>query len=313
MHADDPLTHLLDRASLHSELVCRTVGRGRWALALAARPVLVLHHVLDGTCVLRAKDVDQRLLPGDIALVGPHVEHRLDAGDPTIRPVTLERWLANARVEDGERVLGTGRDEARALCGLFYFQHEELASLVRALPPVLYASGRSIEQRPSFDATLVRLREESTMPKLGSSLMQRRLLEMVLVEFVRLLGDTTPARLTALESAEDDVVARAIARMSEELDVEWDVEALAKSVGVSRATLARRFAQVTGLPPIQFHARMRAEEAERLLKETDLPTTQIAESLGWSSVHAFQRAFRRLRNTTPASIRKGQSRSPSTG
>jgi AraC-like DNA-binding protein len=303
---DDVLTHMLERASLRSELVCRTVARGRWALALPARPMLVLHHVLDGTCVLRVAGITHRLLPGDTALVGPRIEHRLDGGDASVRATTLDVWLPKSHVEDGERVLGSGRDEARSLCGVFYFQHEALASLVRALPAVLLARGREIEARPSFATTLARLREESARPRLGSALVQRRLLEMVLVELVRQLHDSSPARLVALESADDDVVARAIARMSEALDVEWDVADLAKAVGVSRATLARRFVQVTGLPPIQFHARMRAEEAERMIRETELPTAQIAESLGWSSVHAFQRAFHRLRKRTPASVRRAK-------
>jgi AraC-like DNA-binding protein len=47
--------------------------------------------------------------------------------------------------------------------------------------------------------------------------------------------------------------------------------------------------------------------AERLLAEGKLPLKQIADALGFSSVHSFHRAFRRWSGATPSSWREGQS------
>jgi AraC-like DNA-binding protein len=40
--------------------------------------------------------------------------------------------------------------------------------------------------------------------------------------------------------------------------------------------------------------------AERLLAEGKLPLKQVAEALGFSSVHSFHRAFRRWSGVTPS-------------
>jgi AraC-like DNA-binding protein len=45
--------------------------------------------------------------------------------------------------------------------------------------------------------------------------------------------------------------------------------------------------------------------AERLLAQGQLPLKQIAEQLGFSSVHSFHRAFRRWSGLTPSAWREG--------
>lgn len=51
--------------------------------------------------------------------------------------------------------------------------------------------------------------------------------------------------------------------------------------------------------------------AERLLAEGKLPLKQIAEALGFSSVHSFHRAFRRWSGLTPSAWREGKGATPS--
>jgi AraC-like DNA-binding protein len=48
--------------------------------------------------------------------------------------------------------------------------------------------------------------------------------------------------------------------------------------------------------------------AERWLAEGHKPLKQIAESLGFSSVHSFHRAFRRWSGLTPSAWRESQGR-----
>lgn len=50
--------------------------------------------------------------------------------------------------------------------------------------------------------------------------------------------------------------------------------------------------------------------AERLLAEGKLPLKQIAEALGFSSVHSFHRAFRRWSGLTPSDWRESQGAKP---
>lgn len=53
--------------------------------------------------------------------------------------------------------------------------------------------------------------------------------------------------------------------------------------------------------------------AERLLAEGKLPLKQVADALGFSSVHSFHRAFRRWSGLTPSAWRDGQGAIPLDG
>jgi transcriptional regulator GlxA family with amidase domain len=138
---------------------------------------------------------------------------------------------------------------------------------------------------------------------LGAALARRRWLELALVELVRLLGEREPAKLAALGATADPVVARAIAELTHDPTGASDVDSLARSVGVSRATLARRFLEATGVPPMAYRARLRTEHARRLLRETTLSNQEIARAVGFATVQAFQRAFRRETGATPSAVR----------
>ena len=73
------------------------------------------------------------------------------------------------------------------------------------------------------------------------------------------------------------------------------------STGLSRATVKRIFRCCAGMGPIQYFRTMRMKEAKRLIRETDLSITQIAEALGFSGIHHFSRVFK---NTTGMSPRE---------
>lgn len=79
------------------------------------------------------------------------------------------------------------------------------------------------------------------------------------------------------------------------------VEELCMTTGLSRATVKRIFRCCAGMGPIQYFRTMRMKEAKRLIRETDLSITQIAEALGFSGIHHFSRVFK---NTTGMSPRE---------
>lgn len=79
----------------------------------------------------------------------------------------------------------------------------------------------------------------------------------------------------------------------------WTLAALAREVGMSRSAFASRFAQIVGVPPIEYLANWRMTLAKSELASSDLPMTDIAEMAGYQSVSAFSTAFKRETGYSP--------------
>ena len=97
---------------------------------------------------------------------------------------------------------------------------------------------------------------------------------------------------------------RAKDRMDAASHEDWPVHRLAKVSGVSQAHFARSFKQAFGLPPHRYLLTRRIERATALLRDTDLPITEIAFSTGWESLGTFGRTFRDITGDSPGAIRE---------
>lgn len=83
------------------------------------------------------------------------------------------------------------------------------------------------------------------------------------------------------------------------------VASLATEIGVSRATLARRFHDIVGEPPMSFLTHWRLALAADLLSEPDASVGSVAEKMGYSSPFALSAAFKRVRGISPQEHRLG--------
>ncbi|HIE5096168.1 TPA: helix-turn-helix domain-containing protein, partial [Stenotrophomonas maltophilia] len=84
----------------------------------------------------------------------------------------------------------------------------------------------------------------------------------------------------------------------------WPVARLAAVSAVSAAHFARSFKQAFGLPPHRYLLSRRIERAVPLLRETDLPVTDIAAQTGWASLGTFGRIFRDIAGDSPGNVRE---------
>jgi AraC-like DNA-binding protein len=74
---------------------------------------------------------------------------------------------------------------------------------------------------------------------------------------------------------------------------------------VSRATLARRFADLVGEPPMSYLTGWRLSLAADLLARTDATVEAVAHQVGYGSAFGLSVAFRRVHGTRPSRLRAG--------
>jgi len=111
----------------------------------------------------------------------------------------------------------------------------------------------------------------------------------------------------ALPSSQDPELLRRLLRAKDRIDAAsheaWPVARLADVSGVSAAHFARSFKQAFGVPPHRYLLTRRIERATALLRDTELPITEIAFQTGWESLGTFGRTFRDVTGESPSANR----------
>ena len=101
----------------------------------------------------------------------------------------------------------------------------------------------------------------------------------------------------------DPVVGPALRLVHDQPAEPWSVATMAATVGVSRATLARRFAELVGEPPMSYLTGWRIALAADLLADPSLTVAGIARRVGYASPFALSTAFKRVTGRQPAAHR----------
>jgi AraC-like DNA-binding protein len=112
----------------------------------------------------------------------------------------------------------------------------------------------------------------------------------------------SPARMPTGRSLE---VRRALAITTDRLADDVRLVDIAGTVGLASRSLARRFEQELGMTWSAARQRLRVLRAIEQLAGTDHSVTQIALEVGYSSLSAFQSAFRDLIGQSPSEYRAG--------
>ena len=307
----DALSGLLDGPRAREAFLLRAVLDPPWALRIRDEAALCLIAVLRGQVwVLPATGGATRLGPGDIAVArGP--EHYTVADPPgtgirvVIHPgqrcTTPDGRDLSAEMDLGVRTWGTDPDGADAmLVGAYELTSTVGRRLLDTLPAVLVLPAG---QGP---ATLVDLLAgEAARDDPGQSAVLDRLLDLVLIAVLRDWFARPEARPPSWFGAQSDpLVGRVLRLVHDRPDHPWTVAALAAQVGVSRATLARRFTGLVGEPPMGYLAGWRLALAADLLLEPDATIAAVARRVGYATPFGLSAAFKRAYGISPQQHRR---------
>ena len=235
----------------------------------------------------------RRLVAGDLVLLTRGAGHAL-CDDPASPRVPLEQW----RAQRGRR---GGAALSNLLCGTYDLEARSNHPVLRLLPPIIHLpAGDSA----GLQAALRLLLDEFDRPDVGSSKVVSRLLDVLFIQILRSWVDRQPEGASGwLGALRDPAIGRALSALHRAPARAWTVKSLAAAAGLSRAVFARRFKDLVGDTPLAYLTQVRLDTAARLLRTTDDPLASIAQSVGYRSEFAFNRAFRRTRGSPPGRFR----------
>ena len=301
----DALTAVLAVAGVRGTVAATLDAAEPWGLALDAVPGAAFHAVTDGLAWLRiAGRPDVRLMPGDVVLLPTGIAHRR-ASAPDAGTMPFDHAAAERALAAGESLrLGTGPGQTRILCASYRQDPAVTVPLLTLLPDVLHIPAR--QAGTALDATLRLLASEISQPQPGAAAVLDRIVDILLVQLLRAWLAAGPAQARTpswLSALTDPVAGPALAVLHTQPGRDWTIPSLAAAIGVSRATLARRFPAQVGCTPAAYLTRWRMDLAAVRLRDTDDTVGAVARSLGYTSEYAFNRAFTRDRRIPPGRYR----------
>ena len=282
-----------------------------WGIDFPQLPLAGFHYVCEGSCWLRPYGADPiPLTAGDLVLLSAGAGHVMasDPSGPTLGFHELARNFGGSPAVVVE-LSGSG-PRTRLVCGGYRLDAHSAHPMLR-LPPLLWL--KAARQRRDLSQTLQMLSTELTTQQPGTLTIVDRLVDVLFVQILRAWADggdcdTPLGGHTGLAALRDPVTAAAVSLIHQYPGQAWSVSTLAREVGVSRATLSRRFTQLVGQPPSAYLTRWRLEITARQLRQTSHSIANIANSVGYTSEFALSRAFTRHRRITPSRYRAAHRR-----
>lgn len=265
--------------------------------------VVAFHLVEFRHCEISPEDGDSFLLrAGEMAIFFGGQAHRLSQGKPA-RTQSIAALLAGSQNTHQPDVVGQP-STVSLLCGVFMLHNTVLNPLLTALPPVIRASLSKTGALHNLSGAARLMTDELDRKSLGGRYVVERLLEVLCAEAVRAHIETTPHQGTNwFRGVRDPVVGTAIAAIHQHPGTDWSVKRLAQEVAMSPSRFAARFSEALGDSPMAYVAKWRMNVACRQLAASQQGIGQIASNVGYDSLAAFSRAFKKHVGLPPAAWR----------
>lgn len=306
----DVFADVLDSIKLRGRLFCRCELSAPWALGFAAGDFAHFHVIEGGTCCLQlqGKAGAVALGDGDLLLVIPRGRGYQLSDDPRTPPIQLAEIVGKS--QGGLRAVikhGEGGPETNLICGAFEFQGPQAAASLAVLPHWIKVAKRERHANEWLNATVRFLRKETRKPGMGSETITTRLIDIMFVEAVRAwLKEQPEGSAGWLGALRDPSIGTALGLIHKEPEKQWTVPLLAAQVGMSRSPFAARFAALVGNTPMSYLKHWRLQLAAKLLHNKTLALSSIAEQVGYESMPAFSRVFKREFGMAPGQYRRSR-------
>lgn len=134
-----------------------------------------------------------------------------------------------------------------------------------------------------------------------------QLIKMYLQQFLICLIRThqdkeIPAALpkSMKQNSEEELFLKIVAYMEDHLSSQLTIEQICHANLIGRSILQKLFREQSNSSVIDYFSNMKIEAAKQMIRSGHMNFTQIADSLGYTSIHYFSRQFKKISKMTPS-------------
>lgn len=300
----DVLGDILRMIKLRGSIYFNACFCSPWGMTIDKSNRCAFHLVVRGKAWLKV-DSREKLIPlssGDIVLFPQGIPHViLESPDSKCLP---GKQVVEA-YQNGETIFNGDKDDFNIVCGYVEFDRSSSHPFLDNLPEFIHINAQLRKEFYWLDNVLNQIVLESQHPEIGSAVLIDKFTEILFIQVIRTYAQINRQSTGYLSALNDKQLSSALSLIHNEPDKEWSVESLASEVGLSRSSFYTRFNDYIGISPMRYLFEWRMLKAKEKLENTQKPISLIAEEVGYQSSSAFQKAFKRFFQYTPASLRKG--------
>ncbi len=274
-----------------------------WGLSMERSNQSMFHIIVKGDAWLQMESLEEpmHLQAGDIVFFPKGAAH-------TIAEQKNADCMSGKQVVEaysrGETLFDGDQEEFNIVCGYVKYTHYITHPFIENLPQLIHIN---TEMRTKFvwlDAVIQQIVIESRENCPGSLALIDKFTEILFMQIIRVYAEEMNTQQSYLSALMDKRLSHALALIHSESEKDWTIEQLALEVGMSRSSLYSQFNDTIGVPPMKYLYEWRMLEAKQKIENSNKAIALIAEEVGYQSDSAFQKAFKRFFNFTPASLRK---------
>lgn len=148
------------------------------------------------------------------------------------------------------------------------------------------------------------LNEPVSDPPPGCTQLIKLYLEQLLIKLLRRYNHICTSsflqHFPSEKTFSNDLYIRILSYLTAHLHTQLTIDQICRENSIGRSQLEKLFHEKNGCGVIEFFSCLKIERAKQMIAAHNMNFSQIADTLGYSSVHYFSRRFKKLTKMTPS-------------
>ncbi len=296
---DDILETLRFRGSIffHSSLAAP------WGMSLMSSSTPRFHVALEGGFYVGTSDSQVSVKPMEIVMLPTGDMHWI--ADQENRKLVPSEQAGDA-CQLGQPLFQQGDITNRLMCGIVEYDDAISHPIISALPSIFHLS--DIHEQDSIWMTVQQIDREILRGSNRKSATIDRLTEVLFIQLLNQYISENDHLRGFLAALREPRIGKTLQLIHKNPEVQWTLDTISEEVGMSRATLQRKFKSELDISPITYLNRWRIAKAYQLVKYSSQSLDRVADSIGFSDARTLRTAFQRQYGITPSELRRTSSR-----
>lgn len=291
---DDVIDTLRFRGSIffHSNLAAP------WGISMSSIKNPRFHIALEGSFYIGTGAKPVNVSPMDIVMIPNGEMHWI--ADQVDRELVTDEQSGDA-CSLGTPLFQKGTITNRIMCGLIEYEELVTHPFTSVLPSIIHLD--NIHPEHSIWMAVKLIDEEIRRTNNLKNSIIDRLTEVLFIKLLNKFVNENKHLTGFLAALKEPSLHKILQLIHKYPEKQWTLEKIGEVVGMSRATVQRKFKDRLGVSPIMYLSSWRMAKAYQMLKHSNLTLERIADAIGYSDSHSFRTAFKRHYGFTPSSLR----------